>query len=217
MVVVVTRVSGALSVAFVAAAVTGCGSSGPGHRSATRSSSARKPAAAAAPQSPRSVPVPQAIPTPGPTGVPAAAGAVAVIRGWSDALRHGDVVRAAGYFALPSLMVNGPDANGNAVVTQINTVPQAEFANASLPCGARFMSADQRGRFVTALFQLTDRRGPGGGCGSGIGQTARTNFVIARGRIVEWIRAPDDPGDNSGPPAAGPSAPPALQPAGPTV
>jgi hypothetical protein len=127
--------------------------------------------------------------------------AVAVIRAWSTALRHGDVAAAARYFALPSVMVNGPDANGGPVIETIHTRLEARVANASLPCGARFISADRRGRFINALFRLTDRPGVGGGCGSGIGQTARTDFLIRGGRIVEWIRAPDDPGDNAPGPA----------------
>jgi hypothetical protein len=122
-----------------------------------------------------------------------------VIKAWSDALRRGDIVAAARYFAVPSVMINGPDANGYATIIRIHSRTDAEAANAALPCGARFISADQRGRYVNALFRLTDRPGPGGGCGAGTGQTARTNFVISASRIVEWIRAPDDPGDNSGP------------------
>ena len=48
--------------------------------------------------------------------------------------------------------------------------------------------------------RLTGRPGPGGSdCGTGAGETARTNFVIVDGRILEWIRAPDDPGDNHTP------------------
>jgi hypothetical protein len=136
-------------------------------------------------------------PAPGPTGRPAAAAAVRVIRAWADALRNGDVPAAARYFALPSVMLNGTDAGGQPLVITIVDRAQAEAANASLPCGARLISTDQRGRYVNALFRLTGRPGPGGtNCGGGAGATARTNFVIARGRIVEWLRAPDDPGDN---------------------
>jgi hypothetical protein len=137
------------------------------------------------------------VPTPAPTGAPAAANAVSVIRAWSDALRHGDVQSAARYFALPSVMVNGSDGAGEALVITIGDRAQAEAANASLPCGARLITTDRRGRYVNALFRLTERPGPGGtDCGDGAGTTARTNFVIAHGRIVEWLRAPDDPGDN---------------------
>jgi hypothetical protein len=141
---------------------------------------------------------PNAVPTPAPTGIPANPAAVKVIKAWSDALRRGDVNGAARYFALPSVMINGTGVGGLALVTPIATRADAEAANASLPCGAEFISADQRGRYVNALFRLTNRPGPGGGCGRGVGQTARTNFVIAGGLIQEWIRAPDEPGDNRG-------------------
>jgi hypothetical protein len=167
----------------------------------------------------------QPLPSPGPTGHPAATTAVDVIRGWADALRHGDVRAAARYFALPSVMINGTDATGQTVVIRIVTDTQAEVANATLPCGARLLSADQRGRYVNALFRLTGRPGLGGtDCGVGAGTTARTNFVIAHGRIVEWLRAPDDPGDNKTPgpqpapaPSPSPSPVPSPGPARPTV
>jgi hypothetical protein len=157
------------------------------------------------------------IPDPGPTGIRPAATAVSVIRGWSDALRRGDVRAAARYFALPSVMINGTDSSGDALVIAIRNRIQAEAANESLPCGAQLVSADQRGRYVNALFRLTGRPGPGGSnCGGGAGETARTNFVIAHGLILEWIRAPDDPGDNGGS-APQPANPEVLPPAGPTV
>jgi hypothetical protein len=140
-----------------------------------------------------------------------------VIRAWSDALRRGDVTGAALYFALPSVMVNGPDANGDAVVISIRSRADAIAANATLPCGAKFISADQRGRYTNALFRLTARPGPGGGCGGGAGQTARTNFVVRGGRIVDWFRAPDDPGDNARPKGAAPAPPTGAPGSGPAV
>jgi hypothetical protein len=188
--------------------VAGCGSSGPGATASThRGSHAAAGSHATAQPAPGGGPSVRTIPTPPPTGIAADPAAVAVIREWSDALRRGNIRGAAGYFALPSLMINGPVANGNAVVINIRSRADAEAANAALPCGAKFISADQRGRYVNALFRLTDRPGPGGGCGAGTGQTARTNFVVSRGRIVEWIRALDDPGDNAGPSGPGPNAP----------
>ena len=169
----------------------------------------------------RSVPLPplpqdpagdSVVPTPGPTGIAARPAAVAVIKAWSDALRRGDVSGAARYFSLPSVMINGTDASGDAVVITIGTAAEAEQANESLPCGARLLSTDQRGRYINALFRLTGRPGPGGSdCGTGVGETARTNFVIINGRILEWFRAPDDPGDNGTPtvptPTPTPSSP----------
>ncbi len=165
---------------------------------------------------------PPTLPDPAPTGIAADPAAVAVIRNWSDALRRGDVRGAARYFATPSEMINGPDSGGVTPVLRIRNLAEAEAANATLPCGAKLISTDLRGRYVNARFVLTDRPGLGGGCGSGTGLSARTNFVIAGGRIVEWIRAPDDPRDSqSGPPTTPPTPPnaPANPPqsAGPSV
>jgi hypothetical protein len=97
-------------------------------------------------------------------------------------------------------MINGV-ANGVASVLRIRTAAEALAAQATLPCGAKFISADQRGRYVNALFKLTGRPGPGGSSCGGGGSTARTNFLIIRGKIAEWIRAPDDPGENGSSPA----------------
>ena len=187
---------------------SGDSSTGASTRAASRAPVPEPPANPAPPVNPD-----QPIPTPGPTGLPAAATAVSVIRAWSDALRRGDVQTAAGYFAFPSVMINGADAAGHALLITIGDQAEAEAANETLPCGAQLISTDQRGRYVNALFRLTGRPGPGGSdCGSGAGTTARTNFVIVHGRIVEWIRAPDDPGDN-GTPRTSPA--PAPAPAGP--
>lgn len=109
---------------------------------------------------------------------------------------------AARYFAVPSLLINGTTQGNEPYVTAIRSYSQAVAANASLPCGAELISVEQHGRYVNALFRLTDRPGAGGGCGTGVGATARTNFLIKHGLIVEWIRAPSQPGDNGG---SGPS------------
>ncbi len=189
-----------LAGAAAAALLGGCG--GSAHHTARRTTHAGPTPTAPQEQT-------TTIPTPAPTGAPANTAAVHVIRAWSNALRHGDVRGAARYFALPSEMINGA-AGGQVSVIRIRSAADAVAANESLPCGARFLSADMRGRYVNALFELTGRPGPGGSsCGSGGGVTARTNFVIAGGRIVEWIRAPDEPGDNGGqgaPPPSGPIA-----------
>jgi hypothetical protein len=205
MMTVIARVRAAGLIAVTAAGLAaGCGSS------ATRTTTGRhtsQPPPAASPPSTASPQQGQPAPTPPATGEPANPSAVSIIRAWSDALRRGDVRGAARYFALPSVMINGSGVQGEALVISIHTRAQAEAANASLPCGARLISAEERGRYVNVLFRLTARPGPGGGCGSGAGQTARTNFVIARGHIVEWIRAPDQPDDNGPPTSPAPSAP----------
>jgi hypothetical protein len=127
-------------------------------------------------------------------GAPATA--VRIIRGWSQALRSGHVGAAAAYFRIPSVFFLG---SGPPV--QIRSRAQAQIVNAALPCGAELISTRRVGRFVNALFRLTNRpgRGGAGGCGSGTGQTARTDFLIENGLIVEWLRAPDQPGDNGSP------------------
>jgi hypothetical protein len=143
------------------------------------------------------------------SGVPADPASVSVIRGWSDALRRGDVRGAAHYFALPSDFVNGTGTDGQPELILIRTPAEAEAANEALPCGAKLISTSRHGRYVNALFKLTARSGPGGGgCDAGAGQTARTDFLIAHGLIVEWIRAPDQPGDNGSPGSGGSPRPP---------
>ncbi len=204
-----------LVVVALALSVAGCGSGGIGSGGGGKAHAAKTTPAPAAttPRSGRSRPRIITIPDPGPTGRPADPAAVKVIEGWSSALRHGDVSAAAGFFALPSTLINGIDGNGAPLVLNIRTSDQALAANATLPCGARFISADQRGRYVNALFRLTGRPGPGGSsCGGG--QTARTNFVIADGHIVEWIRAPDDPGDNDNGGQTAPQPPTPVPPQG---
>lgn len=121
---------------------------------------------------------------------------VRVIAGWSDALRMGHVAAAARYFHVPSVFFVG---SGPPI--EMRTFAQVEAVNAALPCGAKLLSARAVGGYVNALFRLTSRPGPGGtaGCGSGVGRTARTNFLIRNGRIVQWLRAPDEPGDNGSP------------------
>ena len=127
-----------------------------------------------------------------------------MITSWANALRRGNVAAAAAMFKRPSALINGPNSSGELSVIVIHNTAQAEAALQTLPCGAQFISADQRGRFVNALFKLTARTGPGASnCAGGIGETARTNFLIQDGQIVDWIRAPDDPGDNGSPPASG--------------
>jgi hypothetical protein len=157
-------------VAAVVLGLSGCGSGG---------SSPHRSSAAAAPSA---------------SGVPEAV--VSVIRGWADALRAGRVALAARYFGIPSVFFVG---DGAPLV--LHSVAQVEIANTALPCGAIYLSAHRQGRYVNALFKLTNRTGPGGeqGCGSGTGQTARVNFLIRQGRIVQWLRASDEPGDNGSP------------------
>ena len=121
----------------------------------------------------------------------AQAAAVSVIKGWSVALRDGHIDSAARFFNLPSVF-----ANGATEIIEIRTLQDAEAANASLPCGATYISAFQQGKLVDALFRLGNRKGAGAGaCGSGSGETARVDFLVKDGKITHWLRAPSLPGD----------------------
>jgi hypothetical protein len=120
----------------------------------------------------------------------------AVIEGWISTLSRGNPEAAAGYFAVPSVV-----ANGGAPVTLRSRADAIAF-NRSLPCGARLVSTRRLGRFVDATFRLTER--PGGACGPGAGQLARTAFVIRDSKIVQWRRLPNPPGGQGGGGSAGP-------------
>jgi hypothetical protein len=161
------------SLALLAAAgtVAACGGS---ERPTTRTTTVT-------PQPPRA-PAPQRSPAPAP--------ARRVVKAWSDTLRHGHVAAAARYFALPAIVQIQP----NAKPVRITRRPEAVAFNLVLPCGARLVRVDRDGRYVNALFVLTER--PGATCDAP-GATARTAFLIRGGRIVEWRRAPDEPGDDA--------------------
>lgn len=124
-----------------------------------------------------------------PAATPAPAAATRVIRRWSDTLRHGDVQGAAELFALPSIVQIQPGSPPERITRR----REAIAFNLVLPCGAQLLRAERDGRYVNALFRLTSR--PGARCDAP-GATARTAFVIRHGKIAEWRRAPDQPGDD---------------------
>ena len=175
--------------AALVAAASGCGQDAKTGMPQTTSRSTPSPGvAAAAATSPHKA-------SGGRSRPPAPASATRVIRGWSDTLRGGDEIGAARYFAVPSIIQIEPGQP----IYHITRRAQAVAFQAVLPCGARLLSAVRDGRYVNALFRLTMR--PGATCDSP-GQTARTDFVIRRGKIAEWRRAPDQPGDGSSTPTA---------------
>jgi len=187
-------------VAIMAALAAGCGSTS--HPAAHHTSTATRSQTTAKREFSPATTVPEHAPR------AADPSTVAVIRHWADALRRGDVRGAASYFEIPSVFAPGPDQE-----VTLHSLRAAEAANAALPCGAKLISVTRvGGQLVQALFRLTGRPGRGGSsCNPGAGETARTNFVIKRGHIRVWIRAPDQPGDNQGPPPGG------SQGGGPTV
>lgn len=115
-------------------------------------------------------------------------GAVKVIRQWSDALRRNDVSLASSLWATPSKV-----RNGTPVIT-LRSAAAVRLFNDSLSCGSRLITALRAPHgFTVAVFKLTTR--PGGDCGSGTGHTARTAIRVRDGKIADWYRLPDDPGD----------------------
>jgi hypothetical protein len=82
------------------------------------------------------------------------------------------------------------EVDGELVAVTVRTQAEAISVNSGLSCGSVLVSTRRQGKYISALFRLTNRSGPGAGCGSGVGQLARTDFLIAHGHIVEWIRAP---------------------------
>jgi hypothetical protein len=112
------------------------------------------------------------------------ADAVQVIKGWADELRAGDVSAASERFALPSIVQNGT------APLRLTNRPQVELFNQSLPCGAKLTQAISSGKYTIATFELTERPGPGE-CGNGVGEAAKTAFVIHDGHITEWRRVVD--------------------------
>lgn len=109
---------------------------------------------------------------------------VQVIKGWADELRAGDVAGASQRFAIPTVVQNGTP------VLRLTTREEVEAFNQSLPCGAKLTEAVSVDRFTIATFELTERPGPGE-CGNGVGETAKTAFVVRRGLITQWRRVVD--------------------------
>ena len=105
------------------------------------------------------------------------------------------LTRAAEYFELPSVAQNGTPP------LELDSRRDVILFNRARPCGAELIRAEEDGRFTVATFELTERPGPGE-CGDGVGNEAKTAFVIEDGLITEWIRAADEP--LTEPPAEGP-------------
>jgi len=172
------RLATGLSLALLA--LSGCGGGGGSARTADRSATPKPSPSAGKPHYlPREAVKP-------PTG-PVTAAEKAVIRGWADALRRGDVNRASSYWRPPAIAANGSQP------FRLVTMRAVREFNEGLTCGARFESAERDKNYVVATFRLTNRRDRPGACAQGVGQRARTLFLLRGGKIVQWIRAADPP------------------------
>ncbi|MDX6691878.1 MAG: hypothetical protein QOG15_3335 [Solirubrobacteraceae bacterium] len=110
-----------------------------------------------------------------------------VIRAWADALRSGHVGAASAQWGVPSKIQNATP------LLVLHDRSDVRAFNDSLPCGAIVTGTRGAPRdFTIVTFQLTSR--PGGACGSGSGNTARTAIRVLGGKIVEWYRLPDADG-----------------------
>ena len=124
--------------------------------------------------------------------------ATRVIDAWLRALRHGDVRRAASYFAVPSVFQNATP------VLHLERRAEVLAVNASFPCGAVATSYGRAGAFTLARVRLTER--VGGDCHGAAGHTTGTAIRVAAGKIREWYRLyePRETGE-SGSAADGPA------------
>jgi hypothetical protein len=177
------RLATVLALALLA--LSGCGGGGDSDRAAKRTAT------------PSASPKPRTIPREdlekSPAG-PVTAAEKAVIRGWADALRRGDVERAIGYWRTPAIAANGSQP------FKLLTRRAVRQFNDGLACGARLESVERDAGYVLATFRLTERKGASVSCGSGVGNRARTLFLLRGGKIVQWIRAtdPQDAADTPG-------------------
>ena len=175
------RLATVLSLALLA--LTGCGGGGDSDRTADRRATPTTPTPGG--EKPRYLPRDAVKP---PTG-PVTAAEKAVIRGWADALRGGDVERASSYWRPPAIAANGSQP------FRLVTMRAVRQFNEGLTCGARLESAERDKNYVVATFRLTNRRDRPGACAQGVGQRARTLFLLRGGKIVQWIRAADPPSE----------------------
>jgi hypothetical protein len=112
-----------------------------------------------------------------------------LIAGWANALRQGNVDRAARYFALPAIVEQSD-------TIQLATRSDARAFNEGLPCGARLLEVQHNGRYIVGTFRLTDK--PRQTCLTP-GALARVAFVIQERHFTEWRQIPDTPGASPGP------------------
>lgn len=193
----VRRIPLAAVLSLLVAAAAGCGGA---HHGA--GGVAQAPVDATGPMMPRTqdpgidpaILPPKRIPTHG--SAPADPHAVAVIRRWLRALRHGQIARAASYFAIPSRFQNGTP------VLHLDSATEVLAVNVSFPCGAVATRFTAAGPFTLVRFRLTRRTN--GDCRGAEGHTTGGAIRVARGRIREWYRLYDPEEVRPGPAAIDP-------------
>jgi hypothetical protein len=117
----------------------------------------------------------------------------AVVREWDARLNARDNAGLALLFALPALLIQGPDT--------FRLTTHAEVAEwfSGLPCAGQIVSIAVRGRAATAVFRLANR-GPIA-CDAP-GTLAAARFEIVGGKIASWEQVPVPAQPKSKTPAA---------------
>lgn len=108
-----------------------------------------------------------------------------VINAWTRALREGDIERAAGYFAEPSIVQNAFPRPA-----RLRTEADRVLFNESFPCGSKAVDYRFADGFVVVELELTER--VGGDCMGATGARARVAIKVEERRITEWYRLADD-------------------------
>jgi hypothetical protein len=186
----------ALLAVVAAAGAAGCGGSKSDRGAASTDTTPGNGVTAGTQSVPPDLALPRDVPRRA-TG-PADRESVRIIRRWLRALDRGDVRGAAHYFALPSKF-----QNSGTPVLHIDSEEERIAVNLSLTCGARAEKTGGAGPYTIVLFRLVERNGPGGGCGNGVGATARGAVLVSGGLIREWYRLPDAPAPPAAPGSSG--------------
>jgi hypothetical protein len=178
------------AIAALGLVLAACGGTAEPNRFSLRTPGAHTGAPLAAAPSATATPNATAVPE---DGKPVTRAERLVIKGWSDSLRHGNVIAAAGFFSIPSQV-----SNDNTGWIPLNSKSDAEAFNRALPCGAKLIRTRRSvADFVVGVFELTERKGEGAGCGNGVGGTVAVAFLIRDEHILQWVRddtAAVDPG-----------------------
>jgi hypothetical protein len=117
----------------------------------------------------------------------------AVVRAWNDRLNANDNAGVARLFALPAILIQGPNQY------LLHTRAQIALWHSGLPCAGRIVSIAVLGRYATAVFRLGDR---GATHCDAPGTLAAARFLIVGGKIAVWQQVPVP----APPPVAGPVA-----------
>lgn len=118
----------------------------------------------------------------------------AIVHEWSDRLDARDFVGIARLFALPAILIQGPNEY------RLPTRHDVALWHALLPCGGKVLRITYSGRFATAVFRLSNR---GRTKCDAPGALAAARFEIVHNRIVSWqqVAVPAKPEQPTGPAA----------------